>query len=91
MIIRVACIDVRPRGTLNFKVAGVRSGEKQIKVEASILLKVNADIPTLRVFLVTKWKHLSHLEFANPDYGTPAQVDILSGGKVFSKAVLHGW
>ena len=38
----------------------------------------------------TRWKHLSDLELADPDYRVPAGVDILLGGKVFSKAVLHG-
>ena len=86
----VAGTDVRPRGTVSFKVAGVRSGGRQIEVEASVLPKVTADLPMLPVSLVTKWKHLSDLEFADLDYGTLAWVDILLGGKVFSKAVLHG-
>ena len=30
------------------------------------------------------------LELGDPEYGIPARVDILLGGKVFSKAVLHG-
>ena len=86
----VAGIDVRPRGTVSFKVAGVRNGGRQIEVQASVLPKVTADLPTLPVSPVTHWKHLSGLEFADPDYGTPARVDILLGGKVFSKVVLHG-
>ena len=59
-------------------------------MEASVLPKVTADLPTIPVSPVTQWKHLSGLEFADPDYGTPARVDILLGGDVFSKAVLHG-
>ena len=47
--------------------------------------------PTVPISPVTRWKHLSDLELADPDYGIPAGVDILLGGKVFSKAVLHGW
>ena len=58
---------------------------RQIKVEASILSKITAELPTLLVCPVTKWKHLSDLEFADPGYGTPARVDILLGGKVFSR------
>ena len=87
---RVAGVDVRPRGTVSFSVVRVRSGGKQIEVEASVLPKVTADLPTLPVSPVTKWKHLSDPEFADLDYGSPAWVDILLGGKVFSKAVLHG-
>ena len=60
-------------------------------MEASILPKVTANLRTVPVSPVTKWKHLSDLEFGDPNYGTPAWVDKLHGGKVFSQAVLHGW
>ena len=63
---------------------------RQIEVETSVLSEVNADLSTLPVSLVTKWKHHLDLEFADSDYGTPAQVDILLGGKVFNRAVLQG-
>ena len=59
-------------------------------MEASILPKVTDDLPTAPVFPITRWKHLSDLELADPNYGIPAGVYILLGGKVFSKAVLHG-
>ena len=68
----VAGYDIRPRGTVSFKVAGVRGGGKQIEVEASVLPKVTADLPTIPVSPVAQWKHLSGLELADPDYGTPA-------------------
>ena len=55
-------------------------------MEDSILPKVTKDLPMLSGHKV---EHLSDLEFADPDYGTPAHVDILLEGKVFSKAVLH--
>ena len=64
---------------------------KKIEVQASVLPKVTADLPTIPVTPVTQWTHLSGLELADPDYGTPAQVYILLGEDVFSKAVLHGW
>ena len=67
-----------------------RGWGKQIEVEAAVLPKVTGDLRTIPVSPVTQWKHLSGLELADPDYGTPAQVDILLGGKVFSKAILHG-
>ena len=60
-------------------------------MKASVLPKVTAHLPTSPMSSVTKWKHLSGLEFADPTYRTPACVDILLGGKVFSKAVIHGW
>ena len=81
---------MQPKGIVHFKVAGVKRGGKQIGVEASVLPQVTADLPTVPVSPVTRWKHLKDLEFGDPEYGTPAPVDILLGGKVFSKAVLHG-
>ena len=86
----VAGFNVRPKGTVEFKVAGTRSGGKEIDVEASVLPRVTADLPTVPVSPVTGWKHLAGLELADPDYGVPARIDILLGGKVFSRAVLHG-
>ena len=37
-----------------------------------------------------RWKHLSDLKLADPDYEVRAGVGIFLGRKVFSKAVLHG-
>ena len=75
---------------MKFKVAGVRGEGKPIKVEASVLPKVTDDLPTVPVSPVTRWKHLSELELADPDYEVPEGVDILLGAKVFSQAVLDG-
>ena len=55
-------------------------------MEASVLVKVTGDLPTVPVSPVMQWKHLSDLELANPDYGVPAGV-ILLGRQFFSKAV----
>ena len=50
----LAGFNVRPRGTVKFKVAGVRGGGKPIKVEASVLLKVTDDLPSGPVSPVTR-------------------------------------
>ena len=75
---------------MNFTIAGVRNGGKQIELETSFIPKVTANLPTIPVASVLNWKHPSGLELTDPDYGTTARVDILLGGKVFSKEVLHG-
>ena len=61
-------MDIQPRGTVTFKVAGIKETckGKPIEVEASVLPRVTADLPTFPVAPVTKWKHLSKLEFADP-------------------------
>ena len=86
----VAGFNICPRGTVHFKVAGVQGGGKQIKMEASILPKVTNDLTTVPVSLVSRWKHQSGLELTDLDYGFPAGMDILLGGKAFNKAVLDG-
>ena len=53
---------------MNFKIAGVKSGGKQIQVEASVLPKVTADLPAIPAASVTNWKHLSGMKLADPDY-----------------------
>ena len=65
-------------------------GKSKIEVKASVLPKITANLFIIPVSPVPQWKHLSGLELADPDYGTKARVDILLGGKVFGKAVLHG-
>ena len=79
-----AGIECASKGIAIFKVAGVQGRERLIKVETSVLPKVTADLPRIPVAPVTRWKHLLDLKFAAPDYGTPARVDILLGGKVNS-------
>ena len=52
----VAGTAVHPRGTVNFKVAGIKETCKgnPIEVEASVLPRVTADLPTFLVPRVTK-------------------------------------
>ena len=52
---------------MGFKVAGVRGGGKRIKVEAPVLPKITADLPTIPVSPDTNWKHLCGLELADPE------------------------
>ena len=54
----VAGCSVSPKGTVSFKVAGVRDGGK---VEASVLPKVMANLSTIPVSPVTQLKHFSGL------------------------------
>ena len=42
-------LNVHPRGTVSFKVAGVGGGGKQVKVEPSVFPKVTDDLPTFPV------------------------------------------
>ena len=59
-------------------------------VEAVVLPKITAELPTLPVALSPKWKHLSGIRLADPEFGVPGPIDILLGVDVFSRSVLHG-
>ena len=63
---------------------------RQLEVEVPVLPKATTNLPTLPVCPITKLKHLPDLEVADADYGTPAWVDNILGGKVLNKVVLHG-
>ena len=54
----VAGINVRSKGSVKFKVAGVQGVGKPIEVEASVFPKVKNDLPMVPVSPVTWWKHL---------------------------------
>ena len=58
-------------------------------VEALILSKITSTLPLHPVSLDTKWKHLDGLELADPEFGTPGNVDLLLGADVLSHVVFH--
>ena len=49
------------------------------QVDTFVLPKVEDNLPTVPVSPVTRWKHPSDIELADPNYGIPAGVDILLG------------
>ena len=59
-------------------------------VEAVVLPKITTELPSLPVALSPKWKHLSGLRLADPEFGKPGPIDILLGVDVFSQSILHG-
>ena len=40
--------------------------------------------------LDTKWKHLSGIQFADPDFGSPSKIDLLLGVDIFISVMLNG-
>ena len=47
-------------------------------------------MPVSPVSTISKWKHLYVLELADPEFDTPAPVDILLGGDYYGKLLAHG-
>ena len=63
---------------------------KSLAVEAVVLPKVTINVPSHPAPFSRKWKHLSNIRLADPDFGTPGSVDLLLGADVFSRTTLHG-
>ena len=58
--------------------------------EVVVLPKITADVPSTSVTLNNNWKHLSNLQLADPNLGTPRNIDLILGGDVFSRVVHYG-
>ena len=56
-----------------------------------MLPKVTTNLPFCPVPFNHRWKHLSNIHLANPNFGTTGSVDLLLGADVFSGTMLHGW
>ena len=54
-----------------------------------MLRKVTSDLLSSPTPFNDKWKHLSGLELADPDFGTPGASNLLLGTEVFGQVVLH--
>ena len=81
----------RTRGAVSFTLGHVRDGKRKIHVEdAFVLSKVTTDMPMNLVDTLGEWKHLAGLELADPNYGTPARVDILLGADYYGEVLLRG-
>jgi len=72
------------------QITGTSQAGKVHPVEALVLPKITSNTPAYPVSIQGKWKHLSGLSLADPEYGTPGAIDLLLGADVFSRVVLHG-
>ena len=63
----------RTRGAVIFTVSHMSGKGRQVYVEnAFVLSKVCMDMPVSPVDSLSQWKHLTGLDIADPDFGTPA-------------------
>ena len=83
-------IQLPSHGSATFKVKPTRSGGQTLNVDALILRKITSNIPSCPVPFDNRWKHLSGLSLADPDFGKPGTIDILLGGDIFFRTMLHG-
>ena len=78
-------------GVVSFTVSHMYTKGKQIHVlDALALPKVTTDMPASPVDSISQWKHLTGLDLADPEFGTPGRVDVLLGADYYEKILLHG-
>ena len=80
----------KTRGSVWFQVSGMDDEAEKIGVEAYVLNKITKDLPLEPIPLALKWEHLSDLKLADPEFRTPARVDLLLGAEVFSSILRDG-
>lgn len=65
-------------------------GSHAFSVNAAIIKRVTRDLPTVAVD-ATKWPHLSTIQLADPDYGTPGPISILLGAEIMGSLMENGF
>ena len=78
------------RGFVWFQVSGIEDDAEKIGVEAYVLEKVMNNLPLHPIPIALKWDHLSDLELADPEFRTPARIDLLLGAEVFPSILRNG-
>ena len=79
-----------PKGAVNFRITSLKSGGSRLPAQAIVMRKVTSDLPSSPTPFNKKWKHLSGLELADPDFRNREAIDLLLGMEVFGQVVLHG-
>ena len=75
------------RGMVDLNILNGRG--KTMTVEVVVLPQVTTDLPFCSVPFNHKWKYLSNIRLADPDFDTPGSVDQLLGADVFSRTMFH--
>lgn len=63
------------------------SGGDKIALSAVVMPKVTCDLPLSPIPFNSRWKHLSGLTLADPEFGNPGRIDLLLGVEVFVDAL----
>ena len=90
MVSGVGGTIVNSRGSVWFQVSGVDDDSEKVGVEAYVLPKITKDLPVEPIPLALKWEHLSDLKLADPEFRTPARIDLLLGAEVFTDILRDG-
>ena len=72
--------------------SGIEDNAEKVGLEAYVLKKITKDLPLHiePILVALKWDQLSNLKLADPDFKTPARIDLLLGAEVFTSSLRDG-
>ncbi|KAJ8912621.1 hypothetical protein NQ315_000491 [Exocentrus adspersus] len=81
--------ETTAHGAVSCVIKPVGKSLPKISVEAVILRKLCADMPTSKIDN-TNWSHISNINLADPQFYQPSAVDLLLGADVFADILQQG-
>ena len=78
------------RGTTRFHVTRFARKGATLAVEATVLPKIIAKLPSRHIAPSRRWRHLENIGLADPKYGTPAKIELILGADLSDKIMRHG-
>ena len=70
--------------------SGVDNNSEKVGIEAYVLKKITMDLPLEPIPADIKWEHILYQKLADPDFRTPARIDLLLGAEVFTSILRDG-
>ena len=77
-------------GIARLRVKRVGKGGVALNVDATILPRITANLPSRHVSPSRRWHHLERLDLADPEYGTPAKIDLILGADIYDRVMRYG-
>lgn len=81
-------IVMQARHSVSFDIQSNYDKTFSLPVNAYVLKSLTRLLPSKPVNMT--WKHLQGLTLADPEYGQPAQIDLLLGAEIYGKIMLDG-
>ncbi|XP_055904629.1 uncharacterized protein LOC129940343 [Eupeodes corollae] len=77
------------RGVAILQLKSTHEADFSIQVNAFVLTKITVDLPTHRIG-IDRWRHLQGLSLADPNFGSPGEIDLLIGADVWGLIIKDG-
>ena len=74
----------------SFTIIPIYPSDKKINVTALVVPQVTCDLPFHPISFKKESNHLSSLQLAYPEFGSPGKIDLLLGVDVYVDVLLHG-